>query len=308
MAFGKGDVVVNTALKKQSNRIRRTRSDVVFDTVNIVVMLVLCVLVLYPFLYIISMSIGGSVRLSASLIPAELSFSGYERVFSNRNLLNGFFNSVFRTVVGTILTLIVTIGAAYALSKRRLPNKGMWTGIAVFTMFFSGGLIPSYLLVKSLGLLDNRFAMILPGLVSTYNMIIMRNFFAAVPESMEESAMIDGANDVIILVRIIIPTSLAIVATVGLWTAVGHWNAWFDCMIYIQTTSKQVMQLILRRIVLEGTTTLMEMNVNAEDFGNAPAESIKAATIVVTTLPIIVVYPFLQKYFVKGVMVGSLKG
>lgn len=206
---------------------KRTVGDRTFSAVNTLVMLVLCTVTLYPFLYIVSMSIGGKVTLSASLIPKEISFSAYQRVFANRYIWTGFQSSLFRTVIGTLLTLVVTISGAYMLSKKRLPNRNFWTGFCVFTMFFSGGLIPSYLLVKQLGLLDTRWSLIFPCLLSTYNMIIMRNFFISLPESLEESAMIDGANDIVVLARIVVPTSMPIIATVGLWTAVSHWNAWF---------------------------------------------------------------------------------
>ncbi|HML47612.1 MAG TPA: carbohydrate ABC transporter permease [Clostridia bacterium] len=287
---------------------KRTVGDRTFGVFNAVLMVVLCVVTLYPFLYVISMSLGGTVSMSASLIPKDATFSAYDRVFGNRFIGYGFQNTIFRTLVGTGLTLLVTIAASYTLSKRRLPHRSFWTGLCVFTMFFSGGLIPTYLVVQALGLLNSRWALIFPSLLSTYNMIIMRNFFMSLPESLEESAMIDGANDVVILARIVVPTSMPIIATVSLWTAVAHWNAWFDCMIYVQATNIQVLQLVLRRIVIEGTNQLMELNTSNLDYAIASPDSVKSATIVVATVPIILVYPFLQKYFVKGVMVGSLKG
>jgi putative aldouronate transport system permease protein len=203
--------------------------------------------------------------------------------------------------------MLFTITTAYPLSKKHFPNRSFWTAIIVFTMFFGGGLIPSYLLVRSLGMYNTIWAMVLPGLISTYNMIIMRNFFMNIPAELEESAKIDGANEFSILFRIIVPVSGPIIATVALWTMVGHWNAWFDCMIYISTTANQVLQLILRRIVLEGTTQLMELN-NSLDVGVINTDAVKSATIMVATIPILLVYPFLQKYFVKGIMIGSLKG
>lgn len=209
--------------------------------------------------------------------------------------------------MGSTLTLIVSVCLAYPLSKKHLPNRTFWTGIIVFTMFFSGGLVPGYLLVKNLGLIDSPWSMILPGLVPTFTMIIIRNFFMTLPEGIEDSARIDGANDAVILFRIVVPMSLSIIATAVLWTAVDHWNSWFDCLIYINTARKQVLQLMLRRLVIEGTQQAVQLDNQMNDLLQANTETIKAATIMVVTLPILILYPFLQKYFVKGIVVGSLK-
>ncbi len=286
---------------------RRTAGDWFFDKFNVLFMILFCIATVYPFLYLIAMSFGGSANMGFSLIPAHAETEAYLRVFSNKHIATGFFNSVKRTLLGTGITLFFTICTAYALSKKHFPNRTFWTGFIVFTMFFSGGLIPEYLLVRGLGIYNSLWAMILPGLISAYNMIIMRNSFMSLPYGLEESAKIDGANDIVILFRIVVPVSVPIIATVALWTSVGHWNAWFDCMIYIQDTSRQVLQIILRRIVLEGTSQLMELN-SSVDTGTASPDSIKAATIIVATIPILLVYPFIQKYFVKGIMVGSFKG
>jgi putative aldouronate transport system permease protein len=273
-------------------------------------MVVVCFMMVYPFLYLVSQSFGASVTMGLSLIPASPTLSAYDRVFRNPHVYTGFRNTIFRVILGTALTMFCTIATAYPLSKKYFPNRSFWTSLLVFTMFFSGGLIPSYLLIRSLGIYNTVWAMVLPGLISTYNMIIMRNFFMNIPVELEESARMDGANDLLILARIIVPVSGPIIATVALWTIVGHWNAWFDCMIYISSTEKQVLQLILRRIVLEGTTQLMELANYAADMdtGQVNTDAVKAATIMVATVPILLVYPFLQKYFVKGIMIGSLKG
>jgi putative aldouronate transport system permease protein len=207
--------------------------------------------------------------------------------------------------------MAATIMTAYPLSKRYFPNRSLWTGLLVFTMFFSGGLIPSYILIRSLGIYNTIWALVLPGLISTYNMIIMRNFFMSIPAELEESARMDGANEYTVLVRIIVPISGPIIATIALWTIVGHWNAWFDSMIYISSSDKRVLQQILRQIVIEGTQQLMDLtNVGGGMIDTAVlnTDAMKAATVMVATLPILLVYPFLQKYFVKGVMIGSLKG
>ena len=206
-----------------------------------------------------------------------------------------------------MIALLLGYHYAYALSKRYLPNRNFWTTILIITMFFSGGMVPEFLLIRSLGLRNTIWALVLPGAISAYNITIMRNFLMSLPDSLEESARIDGANDIQILYKIIFPLSLPILATVALWTAVGHWNAWFDSMIYITKPEKQVLQVTLRRIVLEGTNQLVTMY-GEEVNQKQTSETIKAAVTMVTTLPILMVYPFIQKYFVKGVMIGSVKG
>ncbi len=281
-----------------------------FDIFNALFMITLCVTTIYPFIYLLSLSLStGDVPLTQiHLIPPKFTWANYEKVLTNEFILSGFMNTVIRTVLGTALSLTFTIFAAYALSKRYFPHRTFWTAFIVFTMFFSGGLIPSYLLVKSLGLINSIWALVLPGLISAFSLIIARNFFMALPESLEESARIDGANDIRILFSIIVPISMPIIATLTLWMAVQHWNAWFDSLIYMTDSHKQVLQVVMRRIVLQGTKDMMDVN-NFDDRSLvANPEMIKAATIMVTVMPIIMFYPFLQKYFVKGVLVGSLKG
>lgn len=285
---------------------RKTVGDIVFDTINTIIMILLCLTMIYPFIYLFSMSFGSSATMGLNLIPDTFDFGAYQRVLKNEYIISGFGNTLIRTGVGTVLTVLISICTAYPLSKRTFPNRGFWTGIIIFTMFFSGGLIPSYLLVKGLHINNTVWSMILPGLINTFNMIIVRNFFMSIPDSLEESAKIDGANDIIILFAIIVPISMPIIATVILWTAVSHWNAWFDCMIYVSAPKKQVLQLVLRSIVMEGNKEMMDNSINDNFF--VSSEAVKAASIIVATLPIMVVYPFVQKYFVKGVMVGSLKG
>jgi putative aldouronate transport system permease protein len=283
------------------------QGDVVFSTVLYLFMILVCGIMLYPFLYLLSSSFDRSGSVTLSLIPEIPSLEAYGRVFNNEYIWNGFRTTVLRVLLGTSLTIFCTVLTAYPLSKKYFPNRSFWTAVVVFTMFFSGGLIPSYLLVRSLGIYNTIWALVLPGLISTYNMIIMRNFFMNIPVELEESARIDGATDFGVLFWIIVPVSMPILATVALWTMVGHWNAWFDSMIYISQGS-QVLQVVLRRIVLEGTMLLMETNISSDDIGMVNSDAVKSATIMVATLPILMVYPFLQKYFVKGIMIGSLKG
>lgn len=293
-------------------KIRRSNGEKIFLTVNYITMIVLCLTMIFPFWNLFAKSFAAaSVPTSRFYMwPSETTLDNYAKVFANKNIWIGFANTFFRTIIGTFLSLIMSIHVAYPLSKRYLPNRTFWTSLIVFTMFFSGGMIPDYILVRSLGLYNSRWALILPILLNTFNMIIIRNYFMSIPDSLEESAKIDGANDLLILYKIIIPLSFPIIATVVLWTAVTHWNAWFDSLIYISDGNKQVLQTILRRIVLEGSLQLMELQGGAMgmDTANVNSETIKAATVIVATAPILVAYPFLQKYFVKGILVGSLKG
>jgi putative aldouronate transport system permease protein len=231
----------------------------------------------------------------------------YHKVFINQYIGYGFLNTLTRLVIGSPLTLIVTIMAAYPLSKRNLPNRAFWTGFFVFTMFFSGGMIPDYLVVRQVGIYNTPWALVLPRLVDTFNLLIMRNYMMSLPESLEESAKIDGASDLTVLSRIILPLSLPIIATVGLWTMVNHWSWWFDSLLYIKDAKGMVLQVVMRRIVLEGTMQMMDQS-GFQDETMVNADGLKAAVIMVTTIPIVCVYPFLQKYFVKGILVGSLKG
>lgn len=294
-----------------SKKIKSSIGDRTFNFVNYTILILLCFTALYPFLYLLSVSLSPNNSLnleSLSLIPKEIDLSTYRKVFENENIGRGFLSTFKRLIVGTPLTVIGTIIAAYPLSKKYFPHRSFWTAVIVFTMFFGGGLVPTYLWMKQIGLMDNIWAITLPGMIGTYNMIIVRNFFMSLPDSLEESARIDGANDLLILFRIIIPVSMPIIATVTLWTLVGHWNAWFDSLVYIRDAKKQVLQVVLRAIVLEGTQDMMDLSTSLDDASSVSPDSIKAATIMVATIPIILVYPFLQKYFVKGIMVGSLKG
>ena len=281
-----------------------------FQAVLIAFMTVLCIIMLYPFVHMLSISFSTpaeALRMGIHLYPREVSFYAWERVLPRDDIWIGFGNSVFRTVVGTACSIVFMSMGAYPLSRKYLPHRNVFTMLIVFTMFFSGGLIPTYFLIKNVGLIDSRLVYIIPGLVSTFSMLILRNFFQAIPEELEDSAKIDGANDLRILFQIIMPLSLPVLATLSLWSAVGHWNAWFDAVLYIQDPNKQVLTTFLRRVVITGED-LSIFSTASRGAALGFAEPIKAATLMFTALPIIVVYPFLQKYFVKGTMVGSLKG
>ncbi|NSW89676.1 MAG: carbohydrate ABC transporter permease [Firmicutes bacterium] len=284
-------------------RTRRSSQDIIIDICIYLFIILFSISIIYPFLYVLSLSFSApSVPFTEiNIIPPEVSIINYQRVFKDKFIASGFRNSVIRLVTGCFFSMSVTILLAYPLSKKYLPNRTFWMALIVFTMYFSGGLIPNYLLVKNLGLINKVWALVLPRLVTTYHMIIVRNFFASIPETLEESARIDGAKDFRILFSIILPLSMPIIATLFLWTAVYHWNAWFDALMYITDPKKQVLQNVTRRIVIEAA--FQEIDV---EYMNP--ESFKAAATIITIMPILLVYPFIQKYFVKGIMVGSLKG
>lgn len=275
-------------------------------------MLLMIVITLYPFYYVVMASLSGSLNLMGQeglmLWPVGFSTDAYEMVLSNPNILTGYRTTLIVVVAGTFLNILLTSVGAYLLTRKELPIRNVMAYMMIFTMYFSGGMIPTYLVVyKGLNLGDSLWALILPGAISTYNLIIMRTNFAAIPASLEESAQIDGANDFVILFRIILPLSLPIIAVMVLFYGVSHWNAWFNAMIYIRTRSKYPLQLILREILLLNSTESMMNDATGSDKYSI-GESIKYATIIVATLPILLVYPFIQKYFVKGIMIGAVKG
>ncbi len=302
---------VSASEHDHARKIKRSLGEHIFDKFNFIFLGLLGLSMLYPFWYELALSLADADKVALSKVyiwPSAMSLESYKNVCSDSNIWNGYLWTIIRTVLGTLIALVLGFHYAYVLSKKYFPNRKFWTGILVFTMFFSGGMVPEYLLIRDLGLMNSVFSLILPGAISAYNITIMRNFLMSLPDSLEESARIDGANDIIILYKIIVPLSLPILATLALWTAVGHWNAWFDAMLYIRSADKQVLAITLRRIVLVGTNASTTSLSGEQMTTNMTSETVKAATIMVATIPILCVYPFVQKYFVKGVMVGSVKG
>ncbi len=291
--------------------LKRTRGEKVFAVFNVAILLLVSFITLYPMLYVIFASVSDPLRLiqAKGMLFRPLGFTGmaYKLVFQNRSILTGYLNTLFLITVGTACNVSVTALAAYVLSRQRYMLKRFFNVIVVVTMLFNGGLIPTYMIIKSYGLLDSRWALILPGLLTTYNLMIMRTSFEGIPYSLEESAKIDGAGDMTVLLRIILPLSKAIIAVMILFYGVGHWNSWFNASIYLDSRSKYPLQLILREILISNDTSAMGNDLSAND-QEMISENIKYATIVVATLPIMCVYPFIQKYFVTGVMIGSVKG
>lgn len=291
-------------------RIRRSFGDKAFDVVNAVILLLIVVATIYPFLYVLYASFSDPARFASHtgvlLHPLGFETRAYKAVFENQNILTGYKNTFFYVVVGTTVSMIITTLSAYVLSRKGYKLKGVLNFMAVFTMFFSGGLIPFYLQVNNLGLADTRWALIFPSAMTTYNMIVMRTAFSSIPESLEESARIDGAQDFTILFRIVMPLSLPTVAIIILFYGVSKWNAWFYAMVFLRDRQLYPLQLILREILVLSSTSDMvtDMYANKDLF----SETIKYATIIVATVPILCVYPFIQKYFVKGIMIGAVKG
>jgi putative aldouronate transport system permease protein len=267
---------------------------------------------LYPFLDTVSLSLARpetANRLGMRFLPDfPVSFDAYREVATNRYVFIAFGNTLFRTIIGSTLSTFTTFCGAFVLAKRGLPFKKAITSVILFTMFFSGGLIPSYLLMRSLHLVGSRWALILPGLTSAWNLFIARNFMITIPQSMEEAAIMDGAGVYTTMFRIILPLSMPIIAVLFLWSGVGHWNAYFDAMIYTPSNDKLVLQLLLRRILIDNTAEALIGNVLMASAQETTPETVKAATIIVAIAPILCVYPFLQKYFVKGINIGAIKG
>ncbi|MBR0463536.1 MAG: carbohydrate ABC transporter permease [Clostridia bacterium] len=291
-----------------------TRGEKAFAVFNYVFMALLCVICLYPLWYVFVSSVSDPVLLYAQrgilFWPlGQWSGRGYRLVMENPNIPTGFLNTLIYMGVGTVLNMGLTTMAAYGLSRKGCYWNGFIMKFIAFTMYFAGGLIPFYLMVKNMGLLDTYAGIILPVGVNTWNLIVMRTSFAGIPDSLEESAHLDGANDWTILWRIFFPLAQATVAVIALFYAVYWWNNWFNPSIFLSSKSKYPLQLVLREILLKNDTSSMTQ---VGSVGQSQQEQyrmlVKYCTIIVATVPILVVYPFLQKYFVKGVMVGSIKG
>ena len=294
---------------------RRTTGDKTFALLNGILLFSLVILCVYPFLFVLFSSFSEPNRLMThtGILVKPLGFSlvGYKMVLRNPNILTGYANTIFYVIAGTAINLAFTILGAYCLSRNKLLWGKFMMFFVTFTMFFNGGLIPTYLLVKGLGIINNRLAILLPTAIWVWNLIIMRTSFKAIPDSLEESARIDGANDITILIRILLPVSTAVIAVMALFYSVGHWNSWFPAMIYLRDRSKYPLQLILREILIANDMTRMQATDISDPtlMGTTAARTlVQYCTIIVATLPILFVYPFAQKYFIKGVMIGSLKG
>lgn len=293
---------------KNSNKIKRSRGEEIFNVFNVIFLTLLMIICIYPFWYVICASFSKASLFMAHtgglLKPVGFSWAAYKNVFENASIWIGYGNTIFYVVVSTAINIVMTVLGAYFLSRRDVPGKTPIMFMIMFTMYFSGGMIPGFLNIQSLGLYDSRLAIILPGAISTFNLIIMRTAMASIDASMEESARLDGANHFTILFKIMLPLTKATVAVLVLYYGVAHWNSWFPAMIYLEDKMKEPLQLVLRQILIINDMSEMGVGEDAELL----SETIKHATIIVSTAPILALYPFLQKYFVKGMMVGAVKG
>jgi len=283
----------------------------IFDVFNRVFLLLMVFVTLYPTLYALFASISSPLRIiqHTGMLwwPAGFSLAAYVRVFENPMISSGYLVTMIVIVVGTSLNLLLTSFGAYFLSRRKILWRNPIMFFVVFTMFFSGGLVPLFLTVRSLGMINTLWALIAPTAINTYNLIVMRTAFVGIPDSIEESAKMDGANDFTVLFRIILPLSTAVVAVMILFYGVNHWNSWFNAMIFLRKRELYPLQLVLREILIQNVSSQMMSNVGGLDV-EPVGETIRYATIIVATVPIVTVYPFLQRYFVQGVMIGALKG
>lgn len=289
----------------------RSVSGTAFDVTNVIVLGVISLLAVLPFIYIIAGSFASDAELTKRavfLIPETFTTAAYQFIFSTDTILQSIKVSLYVTVVGTIVNLFFTVTMAYALSKRNLMGRNTVLNLIVFSMLFGGGLIPTYLVVRDLHLLDTFWALMLPGAISAFNLIIVKNFFQELPAELEEAAKIDGCTELGLLWKIVLPLSMPVLATFTLFYAVGHWNNFYSALLYINDPQKWPLQVMLRQIVLLSQTAAGDINSMDPNFVTPPDQSIKMAVIVIGTIPILLVYPFLQKHFAKGVLIGSVKG
>lgn len=282
------------------------RKNSIFDILNIIILAVISLTTLYPFVYLLIISISPIeqvIKNGIIIIPEGFTLEYYRYVFGSTGIGSAYAATIFITIVGTLLSLALSSIGAYVLAQKNLPGKNIFTLIIIITMIFNGGMIPSYLVVKGLGLIDSLWSLIIPNAIYAFWLIVMRNFFQSIPASLSESARIDGCSEYRILFAIIIPLSMPILATLALFFGVSQWNQYFNAIIYINSPGKQPLQVLIRRMY----QSYMSVSANGDSLP-PPVETIRAATIMVATLPILCVYPFLQRYFVQGIMVGAVKG
>lgn len=275
--------------------------------------LIVCLLlVLYPLIYIVSASVSDPIAVTAGKVwlwPVDISLRGYEVTFQNSQIMTGYLNSLFYTVFGTFISVILTVLVAYPLSRRDLYGTNVIMFLITFTLIFSGGLIPTYLVVRDLGMIDTRWALLIPNAVAAFQVIIARTFFrSAIPIELAEAAELDGCNDLQFLWAVVLPLSKPIIAVLALMYAVSQWNGYFDALIYLKSSDLQPLQIVLRNILILNTTSSGSMDATAMAQRQQLADLLKYCLVVVATVPVLVIYPFVQRYFVKGMLIGSIKG
>ena len=283
----------------------------IFDIVNYSLLTLIGIIMLFPFVNVVAIAFSsytGYIQHPFMIFPHEFNFEGFKYVFNNGLILASYKNTIIVTITATFLSLILITLTAYSLSKKHLRGRKIFMNLLIFTMLFNGGLIPNFYLIRSLGWIDSLWALIIPGALGAYNVILMKSFFENLPESLEEAAKIDGASELTILSKIILPLSMPIIATIALFVAVGQWNSFFNAVIYIRTPAKWTLQLVLREILMSANNQLLASGGDSANINQVPAETLRYSTLVAVVLPIMCVYPFLQKYFVKGVTLGAVKG
>ena len=304
--------VANVVTVKRKKRVKRDLSSVIADVCIYSFLAIFSLLILFPFYNMILISFADHANVVRSVFyfyPRSFTLESYIRIFSDQQLVSAVLISVRNVIKGTVMSLIITTFAAYALSRRNVPFGRAMFYFCIFTMYFSGGLIPWFLVLQSLGFVDSIWVMTVPSILSTFNMILMRNYFLSLPDSLEESARLDGAGEFTIMWRIIVPLSAPIMATVALFYAVAFWNEWWNAMIFIQDNRLVPLALLLRRIVIENSVELGDAMANAmrANLVMVHGRSVQMAAVTVATIPIVCIYPFLQKYFTKGIMLGAIK-
>lgn len=297
-------------MAKTRNKIKTSPGDQLIQVLIYVFVGLWGVITLLPFLYVIAGSFATEKELTERaffIIPQTLSLNAYKYIIQTGEIFRGLKNSLFLTIVGTTVNMIFTTTFAYPLSKKHFKGRNLILNLVIVTMLFSGGMIPTFLVVKELGLYNSFWSLIFLGAISPFNMIIVKNFFQEIPAELEEASIIDGCSDLQVFLRIILPLSKPVIASIALFYAVGHWNDYFNAMIYLSDSAKETVQIVLRRIVLLAGGINAEI-MDYDAMGVPPDKAVKMAATVVATIPILAVYPFVQKYFTKGVMVGAVKG
>ncbi len=294
-------------------KVKARWDDRVIDFISYGVITLVAIAMLYPIMNVLAVSMSSYVAYATNpwmFIPYDFDFAAFEAVFGSNLIMIGYRNTIFITIAGTLFTLIITILTAYPLSRGGFRGKGFFMTVIIFTMLFNGGLVPNFLLIRDLGLYNNIFAQILPGILSAFNVILMLNFFKELPQELLEAARVDGASEPRVLFQIVVPLSKAVIATIALFAAVGYWNSYFSAILYARDQELWPVQLVLREIIMQANTAMLnaEGNMAEVDMGALPLDSLKYASTVVVMVPIMAVYPFIQKHFTKGVMIGAVKG
>ena len=299
-------------MKKHISAIRRTRADRAFDLMDYIFLTIAFLLVAYPLYFVVIASVSDPIAVYEGRVifyPIKPTLEGYRRILSYSTLFTGYKNTLLYTLVGTSINVVLTITAGYALSRKELVGRNVMMMGVMITMIVSGGMIPNYLLVRSLKIYNTMWALILPGAVSTWNLIVTRTFFQqTIPDELREAADLDGCSDTAFFLRVVLPLSASIIAVMILFYAVNHWNSYFNALIYLSSTAKYPLQLVLRNILIVNTLDDMVNDVATQAAQQRMGDLIKYGMIIVSSLPLLILYPFLQKYFVQGVMIGAIKG